>query len=85
VAYANYVDEKYLLGKLDREVAELEHYARENSKDIIATGLNPERTFIFSDYTYSTWVEISTEMLRESPRFAIFDTCKTMLLINPRE
>lgn len=52
VMCANYVDEKYLISKPDREVAEFEHYARENGKDIIATGLNPERTFIFSDYSY---------------------------------
>jgi tryptophanyl-tRNA synthetase len=52
VTYANEVDEKYLISNSDREVAEFEHYARENAKDIIATGLNPERTFIFSDYAY---------------------------------
>ena len=31
---------------------EYEVYARENAKDIIAVGFNPERTFIFSDYGY---------------------------------
>ena len=31
---------------------EYEVYARENAKDIIAAGFDPERTFIFSDYGY---------------------------------
>lgn len=31
---------------------EYEAYARENAKDIIAVGFDPERTFIFSDYGY---------------------------------
>lgn len=31
---------------------EYEVYARENAKDIIAVGFDPERTFIFSDYGY---------------------------------
>ena len=31
---------------------EYEVYAQENSKDIIAVGFDPERTFIFSDYGY---------------------------------
>lgn len=31
---------------------EFEAYARENAKDIIAVGFDPERTFIFSDYRY---------------------------------
>jgi len=33
-------------------VKEYEVYARENAKDIIAVGFDPERTFIFSDYGY---------------------------------
>jgi hypothetical protein len=33
-------------------VNEYEVYARENAKDIIAVGFDPERTFIFSDYGY---------------------------------
>ncbi|CAG7921585.1 unnamed protein product [Penicillium olsonii] len=45
-------DEKYLIGKADREVDEYEHFARENAKDIIALGFDPDRTFIFSDYAF---------------------------------
>ncbi|KAG8410803.1 tryptophan--tRNA ligase [Metarhizium acridum] len=45
-------DEKYLMGKMDRTVEEYEHYARENAKDIIAVGFDPDRTFIFSDYEF---------------------------------
>jgi tryptophanyl-tRNA synthetase len=33
-------------------VKDYEVYARENAKDIIAVGFDPERTFIFSDYGY---------------------------------
>ncbi len=46
------VDEKYLIGKGEREVEDFERYARENAKDIIALGFSPDRTFIFSDYDY---------------------------------
>jgi tryptophanyl-tRNA synthetase len=45
-----WVNEKYLIGKGDRTVEEYEHFARENAKDIIAVGFDPDRTFIFSDY-----------------------------------
>ncbi|KAH8810794.1 tryptophanyl-tRNA synthetase [Xylogone sp. PMI_703] len=45
-------DEKYLISGPDTDVTDFERYARENAKDIIATGLNPDRTFIFSDYSY---------------------------------
>ncbi|OLN81023.1 Tryptophan-tRNA ligase, cytoplasmic [Colletotrichum chlorophyti] len=44
-------DEKFLFSE-KRTVEEVQHYARENVKDIIAIGFNPERTFIFSDYDY---------------------------------
>ncbi|KAF6808200.1 tryptophanyl-tRNA synthetase [Colletotrichum sojae] len=45
------VDEKFLFSE-KRTVEEVQHYTRENAKDIIAIGFNPERTFIFSDYDY---------------------------------
>jgi hypothetical protein len=45
-------DEKYLIGKHNRDIDEYEHFARENAKDIIAVGFNPDRTFIFSDYGF---------------------------------
>ncbi|CAG7997469.1 unnamed protein product [Penicillium salamii] len=45
-------DEKYLIRKGGREVEEYEHYSRENAKDIIALGFDPDRTFIFSDYAF---------------------------------
>ncbi|KAK4040961.1 tryptophanyl-tRNA synthetase [Parachaetomium inaequale] len=45
-------DEKYLIGKMDRTIDEYEHFARENAKDIVALGFNPDRTFIFSDYGF---------------------------------
>ncbi|KAF5505389.1 Tryptophan--tRNA ligase [Colletotrichum siamense] len=44
-------DEKFLFSE-KRTVEEVMHYTRENAKDIIAIGFNPERTFIFSDYDY---------------------------------
>ena len=31
---------------------EFELYAKENAKDIIAVGFDPQRTFIFNDYKY---------------------------------
>jgi tryptophanyl-tRNA synthetase len=37
---------------MDREVDEYERFARENAKDIVAIGFDPDRTFIFSDYGY---------------------------------
>ena len=43
-------DEKYLWKPI--EIPETEVYAIENIKDIIASGLNPEKTFIFKDYDY---------------------------------
>jgi tryptophanyl-tRNA synthetase len=46
------LDEKYLIGKLDRTVDEYEHFARENAKDIVAVGFDPNKTFIFSDYGF---------------------------------
>ncbi|KZL69738.1 tryptophanyl-tRNA synthetase [Colletotrichum tofieldiae] len=44
-------DEKFLFSE-KRTVEEVQHYTRENAKDIIAIGFNPERTFIFSDYDF---------------------------------
>nr|XP_036588701.1 tryptophanyl-tRNA synthetase [Colletotrichum truncatum]KAF6800075.1 tryptophanyl-tRNA synthetase [Colletotrichum truncatum] len=46
-----FADEKFLFSE-KRTVEEVMHYTRENAKDIIAIGFNPERTFIFSDYDY---------------------------------
>ncbi|GAB1221407.1 hypothetical protein ENUP19_0274G0036 [Entamoeba nuttalli] len=43
-------DEKYLWKPVT--IADTEKYAIENIKDIIASGLNPKKTFIFTDYTY---------------------------------
>eukprot|EP00884_Botryococcus_braunii_P017734 jgi/Botrbrau1/4644/Bobra.33_2s0015.1 len=43
-------DEKTLWRTL--EVEEAKRLARENMKDIIACGFNPQSTFIFSDYAY---------------------------------
>ncbi|KAI0104318.1 tryptophanyl-tRNA synthetase [Nemania sp. FL0031] len=45
-------DEKYLIGSMDRSTEEYERFGRENAKDIIAVGFNPERTFIFSDFSF---------------------------------
>lgn len=45
-------DEKYLISGPNRTVSEYEAYARENAKDIIAVGFDPERTFVFADYEY---------------------------------
>ncbi len=45
-------DEKYLIGKMDRTIDEYEYFARENAKDIVAVGFDPDRTFIFSDYGF---------------------------------
>ena len=43
-------DEKFLVK--DITIQQAEHYAVENSKDIIAVGFNPEKTFIFTNYGY---------------------------------
>ncbi|KAJ8131294.1 hypothetical protein O1611_g2334 [Lasiodiplodia mahajangana] len=45
-------DEKYLISSMDRSTEEYERFGRENAKDIIAVGFNPERTFIFSDFGF---------------------------------
>lgn len=51
-------DEKFLFAKQpkgDKPPPPLEHFtslARENAKDIIAVGFDPERTFIFTDTAY---------------------------------
>ncbi|KAI0535589.1 tryptophanyl-tRNA synthetase [Xylaria digitata] len=45
-------DEKYLISSMDRSTEEYKRFARENAKDIIAVGFNPERTFIFSDFDF---------------------------------
>jgi tryptophanyl-tRNA synthetase len=50
-------DEKFLWKNLTLE--ECRKYTAENAKDIIAVGLDINKTFIFSDYEYvgyvSTW------------------------------
>jgi tryptophanyl-tRNA synthetase len=43
-------DEKFLVK--DLTLAECQRFAIENSKDIIAAGFNPEKTFIFADSKY---------------------------------
>lgn len=44
-------DEKFLF-KHKLTIENVKDYARENAKDIIAVGFNPENTFIFSDLQY---------------------------------
>ncbi|KAI0124184.1 hypothetical protein BJ170DRAFT_686551 [Xylariales sp. AK1849] len=44
-------DEKFLFSE-KRTVEEVMGYTRNNVKDIIATGFDPDKTFIFSDYNY---------------------------------
>ncbi|KAJ7684551.1 hypothetical protein DFH06DRAFT_10435 [Mycena polygramma] len=44
-------DEKFLF-KHELKVEQTKAFARQNARDIIAVGFNPERTFIFSDYSY---------------------------------
>ncbi|KAI1847179.1 hypothetical protein JX265_011855 [Neoarthrinium moseri] len=44
-------DEKFLFSE-KRTVEEVMGYTRDNTKDIIAIGFNPEKTFIFSDYDF---------------------------------
>lgn len=48
-------DEKYFHRNSDKDKISLETYkewGRQNVKDIIACGFDPELTFIFSDLTY---------------------------------
>ena len=42
-------DEKFLEGKRNLTFPDTQHWARENILDIIATGFDPERTFIIQD------------------------------------
>ncbi|KAI1753555.1 hypothetical protein F4782DRAFT_496833 [Xylaria castorea] len=44
-------DEKFLFSE-KRTVEEVMGYSRDNCKDIIAIGFDPDKTFIFSDYEY---------------------------------
>jgi tryptophanyl-tRNA synthetase len=44
-------DEKYLFSE-KRTVEEVQGYCNSNSKDIIAIGFDPAKTFIFSDFDY---------------------------------
>jgi tryptophanyl-tRNA synthetase len=47
-------DEKYLFK--DLSLAEVQHYARENAKDIIAVGFDPKLTFIFVNTKYMAYM-----------------------------
>lgn len=51
MSYTPSDDEKFLF-KHELKVEQTQKFARENAKDIIAVGFNPEKTFIFSDYDY---------------------------------
>lgn len=44
-------DEKFLFSE-KRSIEEVTSYTKSNAKDIIATGFDPEKTFIFSDYDF---------------------------------
>lgn len=44
-------DEKFLFSE-KRTIKEVKHFARENSKDIIACGFDSKKTFIFSDIQF---------------------------------
>ncbi|KIK54573.1 hypothetical protein GYMLUDRAFT_48722 [Collybiopsis luxurians FD-317 M1] len=44
-------DEKFLF-KHELKVEQTKAFARQNARDIIAVGVNPEKTFIFSNYDY---------------------------------
>jgi len=43
-------DEKFLF-KPELKIEECQKYAKENAKDIISIGFDPENTFIFTDTT----------------------------------
>lgn len=45
------IDEKFLFSE-KRTVDEVINYSKQNSKDIIAAGFDPKKTFIFSDFEY---------------------------------
>lgn len=45
------IDEKFLFSE-KRTVDEVIGYSKQNSKDIIAAGFDPKKTFIFSDFEY---------------------------------
>ncbi|KAI0983986.1 hypothetical protein GJ496_003027 [Pomphorhynchus laevis] len=56
-------DEKYLWKNLDMD--EVEKLARENAKDIIACGFDPDKTFIFTDLSFiGTCPEFYKNMIR---------------------
>lgn len=44
-------DEKYF-HKGEATIEEYQRYGRENAKDILAVGFNPEKTFLFLDTEY---------------------------------
>ena len=45
-------DEKYIFGGPERTIENVTRYSWNNTKDIIAVGFDPKKTFIFSDYEY---------------------------------
>lgn len=47
-----YLDDEKFLFKHELKVEQTRAFARQNARDIIAVGFNPEKTFIFSDYDY---------------------------------
>ena len=49
-------DEKFLWKDLKLE--ECRRLARENIKDIIAIGFDPEKTFIFTDFDYIRYISM---------------------------
>ena len=50
-------DEKFLWKDLKLE--ECRRLAKENIKDIIAIGFDPEKTFIFTDFDYIRYINMS--------------------------
>lgn len=44
-------DEKYIFSE-KRTIEDVQKYTVANTKDIIAVGFDPKKTFIFSDYEY---------------------------------
>jgi tryptophanyl-tRNA synthetase len=56
-------DEKYLFSD-KRSIEEVRSYTLSNTKDIIAVGFDPKKTFIFSDYDFmgGAWYRNITRM-----------------------
>lgn len=47
-----YSDDEKFLFKHELKVEQTKAFGRMNARDIIAVGVNPDKTFIFSDYDY---------------------------------